>query len=253
MHEKVLARVEPPQAFLEHLDPRIKIVCTLVWAGCIVTIPERDTAAQVSFGLILLALLALNRRSCGKFIRRFGAALPLIVLLVALLPFFREGQVLRRFGLLEVTQEGLWSAQRVATSAILCVAALCLLWATTHEADLIGGLSGIGLPAIFVGVLACMLRYLHVLRPELHRLWDARAARTIGARSGGRFRSASNLLGAFFLRSHDRALRVADALAARGYDGQWRGAQCRRLTTLDALAAGVFVAGIILLRWSPWR
>jgi cobalt ECF transporter T component CbiQ len=253
MHEKVLVRLEPPQAFLERLDPRVKIVCALVWAVCVVTIPVRDADVQISYGLILLALLTLNHRCFGKFVQRFGTALPLIAGLVVLLPFFKEGQTLWRFGLLEVTQEGLWSAQKVATSALLCVAALCLLWATTQEADLIAGLRGIGLPATFVGVLACMLRYLHVLRPELHRLWDARAARTIGKRSRGRFGSASNLLGAFFLRCHERALRVADALAARGYDGHWRVACHRPLTTLDALAGGGFIAGVLLVRWSPWR
>jgi cobalt/nickel transport system permease protein len=252
MHEKILTRAEPPQAFLERLDPRLKIACTLVWAVCVVTVPAGHAGLLAAYALLLLLLLILSYRNLGRFARRFAAALPFIVLLTALLPFFKEGQVLWQLGPITITQEGLWSAQRVAASALLCVAAVCLVWATTPEPDLIDGLKGVGVPAMFVGVLAFMLRYLHVLRPELHRLWDARAARTVGHRNGARFRSAANLLGAFFVRSHERAVRVADAMAARGYDGQWRVARRRRWRAFDALLGGVFLAGVVLLRWMPW-
>jgi len=249
MHEKTLTRAEPPQTFLEQLDPRIKIVCALVWAVSVVTMPVRFSGVLVVYALILLVLLALSYRNLGKFAQRFAAALPFIVLAAVLLPFFKQGSVLWHVGPIEVTQEGLWSAQRVGVSALFCVAAICLVWATTPEPDLITGLKDVGLPALFVGVIAFMLRYLHVLRPELHRLWDARAARTIGCRNVAKFRSAGNLMGAFFLRSHDRAVRVADAMAARGYDGTWRVLQPRRLRTLDVLVGGVFIVGVVLLRW----
>lgn len=253
MHEKVLTRSDSPRVFLERLDARIKIVCLLVWAVCVVTIPQQYKVVHFAYALVLLALLILNHRSLGKFARRFGAALPFVVLVAVLLPFFGEGAVLWHLGPIAITQEGLWAAERVVIRAVLCVAAVCLVWATTPEPELIAGLRGVGLPAMLVGVIAFMLRYLHVLRPELHRLWDARAARTIGFRNGASFRSAGNLLGAFFLRSHDRAVRVADAMAARGYDGRWRTAQQVPLTTRDALAGAAFSAGIGLLRCFPWH
>ena len=252
MHEKVLTRAEPPQTLLERLDARVKILCVLVWAVSVVTVPAQQMGLLGVYAAILFAALTLSYRNLGKFLRRFATALPFILVLVVLLPFFKEGQVLWHIGPIEVTHEGLMSAERVAASALVCVAAICLVWATTSEADLIGGLRGVGLPAIFVGVIAFMLRYLHVLRPELHRLWDARAARTIGRRNGAAVRSAANLLGAFFLRSHERAERVADAMAARGYDGEWRGVASGPLKLLDGAAGGVVVAGIILLRWIPW-
>lgn len=253
MHEKVLTRAEPPQTLLERFDARVKILCVLVWAVSIVTVPAQRMGLLGVYAAVLFIALSLSFRNFGKFIRRFAAALPFILTLVVLLPFFKEGQVLWHIGPIEVTREGLLSAERVAASALLCVAAICLVWATTSEADLIGGLRGVGLPALFVGVIAFMLRYLHVLRPELHRLWDARAARTVGRRNGAALRSAASLLGAFFLRSHARAERVADAMAARGYDGEWRGVASGPLKSIDAVAGGIVVAGMILLRWLPWN
>ena len=253
MHEKVLTRVEPPQALLERLDARVKIACALVWAVSVVTLPAQHLRIIAAYVLVLLILLIVSYRVFGKFARRFGTALPVIALLVALLPFFQPGVAVWQFGFIEITREGLWSAQRVATSALLCACAICLVWATTPEPELLAGLKGVGLPALFVGVIGFMLRYLHVLRPELHRLWDARAARTIGGRNGARFRSAANLLGAFFLRSQERAVRVADAMAARGYDGHWRATPPSRLRPLHAAFGVIFITGLVLLRWLPCR
>jgi cobalt/nickel transport system permease protein len=249
MHEKVLTRADPPLTFLERFDPRIKVVCALAWIVAVVTTPAQHGDILAVHAIVLLGLLALNNRILGKFIRRLAAALPFIVLLAILLPFFKEGRTLWQWGPVEITREGLAAAERVAATALLCVATVSLVWATTTEPDLIEGLKGVGLPALLVGVIMFMLRYLHVLRPELHHLWDARAARTIGRRDGQRIRSSANLLGAFFIRAHDRAERVADAMAARGYDGEWRTARRRPWRMADALLGGVFVAAVILGRW----
>ncbi len=242
-----LTRTAAPLTFLEQLDARVKILCALSWAICVVTIRRPDLPLTATYAALVAALLVLQRRSVGKYLRRFATALPAIAILVVLLPFFKEGTVLWQLGPLEVTREGLYAAQRLATCAALCVGVLALVWVTTPEAELIAGLRRLGLPALFVGVLAFMLRYLHVLRPELHRLWDARAARTIG-RHRPPFRSATNLLGALALRAHGRAERVADAMAARGYAGQWPVSHAHDPPAHATLAAVLFVSVVVLLR-----
>jgi energy-coupling factor transporter transmembrane protein EcfT len=237
MHEKSLTRTAAPLTLLEQLDARVKIVCALSWAICVVTIRRTDLPLVATYAALLAALLVSQRRSVGQCLRRFATALPAIAMLVVLLPFFKEGTVLWQLGPLEVTREGLYAAQRLATCAALCVGVLALVWVTTPEAELIAGLRRLGF----------MLRYLHVLRPELHRLWDARAARTIGRRRPP-FRSATNLLGALALRAHGRAERVADAMAARGYAGQWPVSHAHDPPARATLAAVLFVSVVVLLR-----
>ncbi len=251
MHEKILTCVEPPLTLLQRLDPRIKIVCALVWAVSVVSLPTRHTRVLTAYGAMLLILVVLGHAEVGKFLRRLAAALPLILLLVGLLPFFSRGQVVWQMGPLQITEQGLESAQRVGVRAVLCLAMVCLLWATTPEAQLIAAMRGLGLPAVLAGAIAFMLRYLYVLRPELHRLWDARAARTVGTAAGVGFRSAANLLGAFFLRAHDRALRVSDAMAARGYQGRSLLLPRDRFQPAQILVGVTFIAVIIGLRWLP--
>lgn len=248
MHEKPLTLAAPPRSFLERIDPRIKIACLLVWAICAVTIPEGRHALVAAYGLILLLLLAANRRLLAKFLRRLGPALPMVLLLCALLPFFKPGRVLWSAGSLEITEQGLAVALRVATAALLCVGAMALVWASTSEAGLLTGLRGVGLPASFVGVIGFMIRYLHVLRPELHRLTDARAERTIGPHGPGRLRSGANVLGALFLRAHDRAERVADAMAARCFTDPPRTLYPDHWHARDIVFGMLFAGVIVSLR-----
>lgn len=248
MHEKPLMLAAPPRGFLEHTDPRLKMGCLLVWVLCVVTTPAGRGILFALDAVILLLLLVANWRLFGKFARRFLAAWPFIATLCALLPFFKQGPPVWQWGPLIATQPGLEQAYRIGAVALLCVAAMSLVWASTSETGLLIGLRGVGLPASFVVVIGFMLRYLHVLRPELHRLTDARAERSIGPHGPGRLRSGANVLGTLFLRSHDRAERVADAMAARCFDGQSRLLMPDHWHVEEVAFSIVFVGIVVALR-----
>lgn len=248
MHEKTLTPIGPPQSFLERLDARLKLGCVLVWAVCVVTVPQRRFVLLGLYAALLGLLVLVNWRVFAKFVRRFAAALPFVIVLTVLLPFFKPGQPVWSYGPLEITRAGIWTAQRVAAAATLCVAGIALVWASTSEGALLYGLRGVGLPDLLVGVLGFMLRYLHVLRPELHRLTDARAARTIGPHGPGPVRSGANVLGTLFLRAHDRADRVADAMAARGFTGVRRPLHGSHWHAEEVVLGAGFAALVILLR-----
>jgi cobalt/nickel transport system permease protein len=248
VHEKPLSLTFPPPTLLERIDPRIKIACLLAWALCVVTVPVHRLGLLAVYASILLILWLGNARLTSKFLRRFGTALPFILTLCVLLPFFQPGRTLWSYGPLEVSAEGVWTALRVAAAASLCVGGMSLIWASTSEAGLLAGLRGVGLPESFVGVIGFMIRYLHVLRPELHRLADARAGRMIGAHRHGRLRSTGNMIGALFLRAHDRAERVADAMAARCFDGQRRTLRPHHWHAGEVVGGVMFVALVLALR-----
>jgi cobalt/nickel transport system permease protein len=248
MHEQRLFLTDAPPAPLERLEPRAKLFCLAVWVVCIVTVPLGNYRLLAAYALLLGLLVAANRRLTAKFLRRLAPALPAIIAAAVLLPFFKAGQTWWRWGPLAVSHAGVDTGLRVAAVASLCVAATALVWASTRQEMLLQGLRGVGLPALFVNVLGFMLRYLEVLRPELHRLTDARAARTIAPHSPHRLRSSANLIGTLFLRAHDRAERVADAMAARGYSGTMHTFHRPHFHTRDVLTAVLFAATVIALR-----
>lgn len=248
MHEKPLTLAAPPRTYLEQMDSRIKIACLLVWVACTISVPQGQNSLFVSYGAILLFLLASNLRLVVKFTKRFASALPFILLFAALLLFFKPGRPLWTIGPFAVTEPGLTTGLRVAVVATLCVGAMSLVWASTSEWALLIGLRGVGLPTVFVSVMGFMLRYLHVLRPELHRLTDARAERTIGPHGPGKLRSGANVLGSLFLRAHDRAERVGDAIAARSFSKRPRSLFDHHWHAHEVVLGTLFSIMIVVLR-----
>jgi cobalt/nickel transport system permease protein len=230
------------------VDPRVKLALVLTYCICVVSTPSGTAAVPGAYALLLGLGLVVNYGVAGGALVRVLRAVPIVLVPVVFVPFLKPGQPLWSWGPLVVTVEGVRTAGVILCSALLCVGAFSLVAATTPQERVVEGLRGIGLPAALCGVIAFMLRYLHVLRPELNRLRDARDARTIGPAGPGPVRSGANLLGSLFVRSMDRAGRVADAMAARGYDGRFRVHARQRASAGDLLFGAVSIVLVLAIR-----
>jgi cobalt/nickel transport system permease protein len=224
----------------------MKLIVALAFCVCCVTTPPRAYMTLAVYGGLVVVAVLVNWSVIGEVLLKTGRALPLLIVLVVLIPVFKPGRPVWQWGVLTLSAEGLQTAGLVFCGALLCIGAFALLSATTSEGSLLSGLRGIGVPAMLTGVMAVMLRYAHVLRPELTRLRHARDARTIGSAGPGPVRSGANLLGTLFVRSFARAERVADAMAARGYDGRHRIYRRHPVRVVDVIGA-VGALGIIVL------
>jgi cobalt/nickel transport system permease protein len=246
MHVQTDPSLDKTAAPLLNVDPRVKLVVALVWCVCVVTTPP-DAMGILGFYAGLLTLsVAVNYGRLRAVLANIARALPVLLVLVIAIPFLKPGTPLWAWGWASPSVEGLHLAGVVFVSALLCVGALALVGTTTPPERILGGLRGIGLPATLVGVIGLMFRYLQVLPSEMHRLRDARDARAIGPAGPGPVRSGANLIGTLFLRSFDRAERVADAMAARGYGGQLHPYPQPALSRAD-LIRGLAWAGVIVL------
>ncbi|MCG3137718.1 MAG: Energy-coupling factor transporter transmembrane protein EcfT [Phycisphaerae bacterium] len=249
MHEKPLTISFPPHSFLEYMEPRLKIVALLWWVILVVSVSTGDPHQLGYFGLSAGLLLLLNHRLLGKFLMRWLPSVLMILPLCIFLLFLQQGRTLVQFGPFTITEQGWTIALHLFSTALLCMAGVALCWASSSEADLLCALQGLGMPRPLVAVFGFMLRYLHVLRPELHRLSDARLARQIGHHTPGALRIPAQLIGALFLRSHQRAEHVAEAMAARGHDGQWRNLIHYHWHGRDLLALLLFFSITLIIRW----
>jgi cobalt/nickel transport system permease protein len=245
MHEQTHPWLDKAAVPLLGVDPRVKLVVALVWCVCIVTVPPDAMETLGLYAGLLTLGVAVNHGRFRAVLANVARALPILLLLVIAIPFLKPGAPLWPWGWASPSIEGAQMAGVVFVSALLCVGALALVGATTPPERLLGGLRGIGLPAMLVGVIGLMFRYLQVLPCEMHRLRDARDARAIGPSGPGRLRSGGNLIGTLFLRSFDRAERVADAMAARGYGGQLHTYPQPALSRAD-LIRGLAWAGVIV-------
>lgn len=119
-----------------------------------------------------------------------------------------------------------WDLMAAALArAMLALAVVVLLVATTPAPELWNALARLGTPNILVAVLALLARYREVLVDELTRMRRAKQSRTFRSSSIMEWRILSRFVGILFLRGLARAERVHEAMLARGWSGEWGSAR----------------------------
>lgn len=130
-----------------------------------------------------------------------------------------------------------------ATAALLC---LLLFAATTPLADLLPRLNRLGVPPAVTEVAALTYRFLFLLLESLRAVRDAQAGR-LGFRTWRTsYRSLSGQGAAVFVRAFDRARRLEQGLASRGYTGSLRvQVAARELSPAFVAATCLLLAAVV--------
>lgn len=130
-----------------------------------------------------------------------------------------------------------------STVAILC---LLLFAATTPLADVLPRLSRLGVPTAVSEVAGLIYRMLFLLLDTAQTVREAQAGR-LGFRTWATsYRSVAGQAGAVFVRSFDRARRLEEGLALRGYDGELRvDVEVRAVSRPFVAATVVLLVGVV--------
>lgn len=232
MHAEVFDRFHEAESPLHRLDPRVKVVVTVLFILSNALLPDGVWAAFGLSWLLLLGLNAFSRLGADFTFRRSFVALPFA--LAALSAIFSPlGHPLATWTLgpltLIPTDFGLVKFASILLRSWISVQAAILLVATTRFPDMIHALEHLRVPGILTTIVSFLYRYLFVLTDEVLRLLrarDSRSAAEPGRRSGRnvfwRARVTGNMAGQLFLRSYERSDRIYNAMLARGYDGHLR-------------------------------
>ena len=248
MHFSLLDVYQPRETWVHELDPRVKIVGTVLFILTVVTLPED---AWISYSLLLLVLLFLavvSRLGIGFALRRGFIALPFILAALPL-PFLIPGEPISILPVLgwTITDAGLQRFAAILVRTWIAVQAGILLSATTPIPEVLWGLSKLRVPRVIVATIGFMIRYLFVLADEALRMVRARSSRSPdldGVPSPGivwQGRTAGMMVGSLFLRSLERSERVFAAMAARGYDGELRTLESPRMRNTDWIGLTVWL------------
>lgn len=204
----------------------------------------------------LVAVSASAGLGALRLTRASFIALPFLIAAVPLV-FTRPGDPLGSIVLgpltVTVSGEGLRTFGSIALKSWLSVQVALLLTFTTPFHDLVDALRRLHLPAVMVGIVSFMYRYLAVLGDEAGRLLRARAARSAAAADGSagggsmRWRAGvtGSMVGSLFLRSYERSERVYAAMQARGFDGTLRHFHGRSIARGELITAGAFVVAVV--------
>lgn len=209
-----LARTDSP---VHRLDPRAKLLTTLVFIVTVVSFDKYQISAMLPFFLFPIVMIALGGLPVGYLLKRLLWVAPFAVMVGIFNPIL-DRQVLFEIGTLHVT--GGWvSFASILLRFMLTVLAAFILIATTGFYTICLALEKVGVPNVFVMQLLFLYRYAFVLVEEAARMgraWQLRAP----LRKAMGIGTFTTLVGGLFLRTTDRAHRIYRAMCCRGFQGQ---------------------------------
>jgi len=219
-------------SFIHRLDPRTRILVTLVFVLAVMATPPTAWRAFVLYTILITSLIILARLPPLYVLKRSAVIMPFVLMIAIFIPFLGRGEVAGSYNVwlwqVSVTYDGLLVLWNVLVKAWLSTLGLILLSATTPFPRLLKGLEQLGVPRVLVMILAFMYRYIFVLTDEVLRMQRAMESRSVAplrARRGRRLwpiRTVGNIIGTLFIRSYERGERVYGAMLARGFDGEIR-------------------------------
>ncbi len=208
-----LAMGESP---LHRLDPRAKLMTTLVFIVTVVSFDKYELSALIPFFIFPLVQISVGSLPVGYLLRKVLIVAPFALFIGVFNPLL-DREILFRLG--SVHLSGGWiSYLSILLRFVLTVSAALTLVALTGFNTVCLALEKLGAPRPFVVQLIFLYRYIFVLMDEAARLARARALRTFESRGMG-FRPFVSILAQLLLRTMDRAQRVHLAMRCRGFEG----------------------------------
>lgn len=231
--------------FLQQLDPRAKLLTTLLFITAVVSFDKYALSGLIPFLIYPLSLLVLGSLPPGYLFKRILVAAPFALFIGVFNPIL-DREIMVRIG--EVGISGGWiSFASIMLRFTLTVSAALILIATTGFNEVCLALRKMGMPAGLSVQLLFLFRYLFVLIEEAARMSRAREVRSFGGKGMG-MKVFSHMIGQLLLRTIDRARRIHLGMLCRGFDGELRLLRTFRWRWRDAAFVLVWAALFAAMR-----
>ena len=256
--DMTLGQYYPGNSFLHKMDPRAKILCTMIFI-CAIFLANNPWSYLVVtlFTTLCISLSGVPFRLIVKAVK------PLWVILVFTLVIHlltTPGTEIFRLGPVKITEEGVRNGVFMTLRLVFLIAFSSLLTYTTSPIVLTDGIEALLMPFRRFGVpaheLAMMmtiaLRFIPTLLEETDRIMKAQSSRGADFTAGNIWQKAKSmvpLLVPLFISAFRRADDLATAMEARCYRGGEGRTKMHRLvyTGNDRIAfAAVLVVVVVL-------
>ena len=266
LRDITLGQYYPGESFIHKLDPRVKIMGTLLYLVALFFV-----TSFWGFGIAFafLALVTAVSKVPLKFMLKGLKPIFFIILFTFVINLFMtKGEVLVSWWIFSIAKEGIYNAAFMALRLVLLIIGSSLLTLTTKPISLTDGIERllnpfrkIGLPAHELAMMMTIaLRFIPTLMDETDKIMKAQQARGADFETGNILRRAKSLiplLVPLFISAFRIAQDLAMAMEARCY----RGGDAR--TRMHAMVFGkhdvvavlfllLFLAAILLQRYWPF-
>lgn len=252
----------PGKSLLHKMDPRVKIVLTLLFI-CVIFVCKNFWALGL-MGIFLVAGVLISGVPVKMLLKSLKAIFLIIILTTVLNLFYvSDGKTLLDLGFAQITDKGIYTAIFMAVRVSCLIVGSSLMTYTTTPTMLTDAIERLLSPLkvfhIQVNTLAMMmtlaLRFIPTLIEEIDKIMNAQKARGADLESGNIIQRAKALvpiLVPLFVSSFRRAYELAFAMECRCYTGsnkrtRMKQMKLRALDVLFILGAAVLLAGVILL------
>lgn len=253
-----LGQYYPGNSWIHRLDPRIKIMATILYVVALFVVDDFIGFAIAFIGLVGVVLIS---KVPFRFILRGLKPVFLIIAFTFIINLFMiKGEVLVSFWVLEITKEGVRTAVFMAVRLVLLIIGSSLLTLTTKPISLTDGIEALlspfkklGLPAHELAMMMTIaLRFIPTLLEETDKIMKAQQARGADFESGNIMRRAKALipiLVPLFISAFRIAQDLAMAMEARCYGGNIKRTRMNgmKLQSRDLAASILFLLFLALI------
>lgn len=219
----------PTESRIHRLDPRVKIVCTLVF---LVSLFVQNNILGYIIATVFLGIVIRLSNVPLKYILRGLKPIVILLMFTVVMNLFltRGGDTLIHFWIFTVTENGLRTSVFMAVRLIYLVTGSSIMTFTTSPNGLTDGiekllhpLNRINIPVHEVAMIMCIaLRFIPILLEETDKIMKAQQARGADFESGNiiqRAKAMVPILVPLFVSAFRRASDLAMAMEARCYHG----------------------------------
>lgn len=228
LRDITLGQYFPGKSWIHKLDPRIKIIATLLFIIELFIVD--NFIGFLIAGIVLGILIAVSKVPVSYIMRGLKPILLILIFTFALNMFMVDGRILWQWKFLKITAEGLEVAVFMAIRLVLLLMGSSMLTLCTRPLALTDGIERllspfkkIGLPAHDIAMMMTIaLRFIPTLLEEADKIMKAQQARGADFESGGLMKRAKSLipiLVPLFVGAFRIAQDLAMAMEARCYRG----------------------------------
>ena len=259
----------PAQSPIHRLDPRVKIVCTLIF---LVSLFVQNSVLGYALAFVFLACMIHVSKVPAKFIGKGLKPIVILLLFTVAMNLFltRGGAVLFHWGIITITETGLRTSVFMAVRLVLLVADSSLMTFTTTPNGLTDGLEKLLHPLNRIHVpvheismmMSIALRFIPILLEETDKIMKAQIARGADFESGNiiqRAKAMIPILVPLFVSAFRRANDLAMAMEARCYHGGEGRTKMKPLKyhyqdrLAYAITWGYLIAIVVIGRFVPFK
>ncbi len=263
LREITLGQYYPVDSLIHRLDPRTKLLGTLVFLVSLFL--SRSIWGYLLATAALAAVIRMSRVPFAYMVKGLKAVVILLLISVSFNLFLTSGEVLIQVWIFKITREGIRMAGFMAVRLIYLILGSTIMTLTTTPNALtdglekgLGCLNRVGVPVHEISMMMSIaLRFIPILVEETDKIMKAQMARGADFESGNliqRVKAMVPLLVPLFISAFRRATDLAMAMEARCYRGGEGRTKMKPLHygSCDYKAYGlmlVYLTGSIILRY----